>query len=215
MRKGVKMLDISELDGALNVKQQGREDVITRLRFDDALSIPIELTDEDMWSNYVNDDLYAMDKALREYFRKMRYVQERNKGFRTSVPLVFAFIFGRKAGPKDSAACRMLHMLMRYYCTSYTGKSSIGNQEFNAVYKFNRYTTKNKRPYSLRLRLEEANERGEGKPFVPYGTKQDKRAPRRGRGDAGLKDSGDVVDDAGGVRADSGGRTSGDKVAEA
>lgn len=209
------MLDITALDGALNVRQQDRDDIVNRLRFDDALEIPIELTDEDMWSNYVNDDLYAMDKALRAYLKKMRYVQERNKGFRTAVPLVFTYLFGRKATPKDSAACRMLHTLMRYYCTSYTGKSTIGGQEFKVVYKFNRYAAKNKRPYSLRLRIEEANERGEGKPFVPYGTKREKGPLGRRQDEPRRKDRGDVVDDAGGVRPDSGGRASGDQVAEA
>ena len=209
------MLDITALDGALNVKQQDREDIVGRLRFDDALEIPIELTDEDMWSNYINDDLYAMDKAVRTYLKKMRYVQERNKGFRTAVPLVFTYLFGRKATPKDSAACRMLHMLLRYYCTSYTGKSTIGGQEFKVVYKFNRYAAKNKRPYSLRLRIEEANERGEGKPFVPYGTKRDKRLLGRRQNEPRREDRGDVDDATVGVRSDSGGRASGDKVAEA
>lgn len=209
------MLDISELDGALGVQHQDREDVVTRLRFDDALAIPIELTDEDMWSNYTNDDLYAMDVALRSYLKRMRYVQERNKGFRTAVPLVFPYIFGRKATPKDSAACRMLHQLLRYYCTSYTGKSTIGGKQFKVVYKFNRYAAKNKRPYSLRLRLEEAIERGEGKPFVPYGTKRQKGPGGRGGKVAGREDSGDVDDAAVGVRPDSGGHTPDDKVAEA
>ena len=213
--KGDGMLDITALDGALNVKQQDREDIVGRLRFDDALEIPIELTDEDMWSNYINDDLYAMDKAVRTYLKKMRYVQERNKGFRTAVPLVFTYLFGRKATPKDSAACRMLHMLLRYYCTSYTGKSTIGGQEFKVVYKFNRYAAKNKRPYSLRLRIEEANERGEGKPFVPYGTKREKGPMGRRQDEPRREDRGDVDDDTVGVRPDSGGRASGDTVAEA
>lgn len=183
------MLDISALDGAMNVRRDDKDDIVKRLRFDDALAVPIELTDEDMWSNYINGDLYAMDKALRAYLKKMRYVQERNKGFKTAVPLVFPYIFGRNPEPKDSAACRMLHELLRYYCTSYTGKSTIGGQKFNCVYKFNRYAAKNKRPYSLRLRLEEANERGEGKPFVPYGTKREKGPMGRGQGKPGREDS--------------------------
>lgn len=209
------MLDISALDGALNVKPQEKDDIVQRLRFDDALSVPIELTDEDMWSNYVNDDLYAMDVAVRSYIKKMRYVQERNKGFRTAVPLVFTYIFGRKPTSKDSAACRMLHMLLRYYCTDYTGKSTIGGQEFNVVYKFNRYAGKNKRPYSLRLRIEEANERGEGKPFVPYGTNRKKGPMGRRQDEPRREDRGDVGDDDGGVRPDSGGRASGDQMAQA
>lgn len=186
------MLDLSELDEALKIKPSDKENIIDRLRFDDALSVPIELTDEDMWSNYVNEDLYIMDKAVRKYFKKMRYVQERNKGFKTAVPLVFAYIFGRKATPKDSYACKLLHNLLNYYCTSYTGQSSIGGVKYSRVYKFNRFTTKNKRPMSLKLRIEEANERGEGKPFVPYGTKRVKGPSTTVQGKSRRADTGDV-----------------------
>lgn len=171
-------LDISGLDDALRIDREPDGGIIERLRFDDALDVPIELTDEEMWSNYINDDLYEMDKALRRYFHKMRYVQERNKGFRTAVPLVFAYLFGRPPKPSDSYVCRMLHTLMKYYCTSYTGRSTIGGRRYERTYKFSRFCTKNRRPYSLRLRIEEANERGNGKPFVPYGTGKDKRVHR-------------------------------------
>lgn len=167
------MLDVSELTNAVSGNLSHEEpdrDIIGRLRFDDALNVPLEMTDFDMWQNYMNDDLYAMDSKLREYFKKMRFVQNRNDGIRTAMPLVFAWIYGRPPTSSDSYACRMLHRLLEYYCTSYTGKSHINGRRFNRVYKFSKYATKNKRPYSLRLRLEEANEKGSGKPFVPYGT---------------------------------------------
>ena len=140
------------------------ENIIERLRFDDALEIPIELTDLDLWSNYINDDLYHLDKKIREYFKKTRYARENKKGkkeFRTTANAMFLWIYGRTPTQKDSYTCRMIHMLLKYYCTSYTGKNVFAGKRVPHVYKFSKYATKNKRPYSLRLRLEEAkNVRG-------------------------------------------------------
>ena len=68
------MLDTSELFDAIGGNRQDTpdEDIITRLRFDEALDVPIELTDLDMWSNYINEDLYVMDKKIREFLKKTR-----------------------------------------------------------------------------------------------------------------------------------------------
>lgn len=174
------MLDLSAIDELFDVDpEQPDGDMIERLRFDDALEIPFELTDADIWANYTNENLYVMDKRLREFFKAQRYRMENKGGLRTAVPLVFAHIFGRKAEPSDSQACRLLHRLMEYYSTSWTGESTIGGKRFPRVYKFSRYATQHKRPYSIRLRLEEANERGEGKPFVPYATKRVKGPARK------------------------------------
>lgn len=165
------MLDLSAIDDMFGLDEnKPDETIIERLRFDDALEIPFELTDADIWSNYVNNDLYEMDKRLRKYLKSQRYRMERKGGLRTAAPLVFAHIFGRKATSKDSQVCRMLHRLLEYYCTSWTGESTIAGKRYNRTYKFGRYTGFHKRPYSIRLRIEEANERGEGRPFVPYGT---------------------------------------------
>ena len=135
------------------------EDIVKRLRFDDSLDVPIELTDLDVWANYVNDDLYAMDKKVREFLKKIRYAREKKGGYRTTVPVVFAWIYGRKPEPKDSAACRMLHELMRYYCTSYTDKTTTHKgKKVTCAYDFSKYATENKRAYSLKLRLEECKD---------------------------------------------------------
>lgn len=154
------MLDTSDLFDAVGgnaYDRQPDENIIDRLRFDESLNIPIELTDLDLWGNYVNEDLYVMDKKVREFFKKIRYTQEKKGGYRTTVSVVFAWIFGRKPEPSDSAACRMLHELMKYYCTSYTGATTYMGKKVTRVYEFSKYATQNKRPYSLKLRLEESN----------------------------------------------------------
>lgn len=173
-------LDSSELFEFLGgTESEPDQDIITRLRFDDALDIPVELTDIEMWSNYINDDLYYLDKKIREYFKVTRMKREKkgNKMFRTTSSAMFAWIYGRKATPKDSYVCRMIHMLLRYYCTEYTGKNSFQGVKVPHVYKFSKYATKNKRPYSLRLRLEEAKSNSAVWRANPTKNKRFKRRP--------------------------------------
>lgn len=154
------MLDTTELFDAVGGKpQEPEENIISRFRFDDSLNVPIELTDADLWANYVNDDLYVMDKKIREFLKKTRYKREHSKKkmFRTTASLIFAWIYGRQPEASDGAACRMIHELLKYYCTSYTGTTTYMGKKVNRVYEFSRYATTNKRPYSLKLRLEESD----------------------------------------------------------
>lgn len=172
-------LDSSELFEFLGgTEVEPDQDIITRLRFDDALDIPVELTDLDLWTNYINEDLYYLDKKIREYFKTTRVKREAKgkKMFRTTSQAMFAWIYGRKATPSDSYVCRMIHMLLRYYCTEYTGKNSFQGVKVPHVYKFSKYATKNKRPYSLKLRLEEAKE---GSAIWRANPTKDKRFKRR------------------------------------
>ena len=153
------MLDASELydeiGGNRGNTKKPDEDILQRFRDDDALDIPLALTDLDKWANYVNDDLYVMDKKLREFLKKTRYRREKKGGYRTTASVVFAWIYGRKPEPKDGAVTRMLHELLKYYCTSYTGPTTYGGKKVTRVYEFSKYATYRRRPYSLRLRLEE------------------------------------------------------------
>ena len=197
-------LDFRGFDGMLQENRSGcnldmDQSLVDRLRNDESMDIPWQLTDFDLWSNYVDDDLYELDKKVREYIRKCRYQRESKGGQRTAVPLVFAWIFGRKPTSKDSQVCVKLHMLLKYYCTRYTGKNAIKGRKFNRVYYFSRYAGMHKRPYSLRLRLEEqASERS----FVEYGD-LDAKGPKPRRGDRG-----DVHDEDGGRGEDRGGVSS-------
>lgn len=174
------MLDASELFSAVGGDRQPEpeKDVIERFRFDDSLQVPIELTDLDLWSNYVNDDLYLMDRKLREFFAKTRKRREEKGGYRTTASAVFAWIYGRQPTAADGYACRMIHKLLEYYCTEYTGQTTYGGKKVSRVYRFSKYATRRKRPYSLRLRLEEAREGNDPWRKSPVAGK-DKRA--RGR----------------------------------
>ena len=155
------LLDPSDLLGAISTERQRQEpdqDVIGRFRSDDSLEVPIELTDLELWGNYMSEDLYEMDKKVREFLKKTRYKRRVKNGYRTTVPMVFAWIFGRQPSPGDGSVCRLLHTLMKYYCTSYTGASTFMGKPVNRVYRFSQYACNQKRPYSLRLRLEEAKD---------------------------------------------------------
>lgn len=179
------MLDASELFDAVGGQRIERPDVdiITRFREDDALAVPIELTDMDVWANYVNDDLYVMDKKIREYFKKTFDRRKKNGGMRTTASVVFAWIFGRQSEPKDGYLFRILHVLLKYYCTSYTGQTTYGGKKVNRVYNFSPYSVVHKRPYSLRLRLEETPDgrnaftrgRDAGKDKRAHGRRADRR----------------------------------------
>lgn len=153
------MLDTSELYKAVGGDRQPEpdKDIIERFRLDDSLNVPIELTDLDMWANYINDDLYVMDVKLREFLKKTRYTRMKKGGFKTTASVVFAWIYGRQPEASDGAACRVLHELLKYYCTEYTGPTTFQGKKVSRVYIFSKYATQNRRPYSLRLRLEESD----------------------------------------------------------
>lgn len=149
-------LNLEGFNQLAGVNTDPDETLIEQLRFDDALEIPHQLTDLDMWKNYTDDRLYELDKEVRAFINKSRYGARRTKGcMRTAVPLVFMYIFGRAAGPEDSQICVILHRLLKYYCTRNTGSTTLDGTRFTRVYYFSRYAMSGKRPYSIRLRLEE------------------------------------------------------------
>jgi hypothetical protein len=172
-------LDLDAFNDVAGVDAAPDKTIVERLRFDDALEIPHQLTDIDVWLNYCNDDLYYLDKEVRGVIKRTRWTRMTKGKMKTAVPLVFAQIFGRHTEPKDSRVCLMLHRLLVYYCTSYTGTSKIAGRRFNRVYHFSKYAMTTKRPMSLRLRLEEAD--GAPCQYGNYDAGKDKRAePRRG-----------------------------------
>ncbi len=150
------MLDSSELFEAVGGAKlpEPDQDIIQRFRIDEEFAVPIQLTDLELWSNYVNEDLYLMDVKFREFFSRIRWKQQRKGGYKTTASVVFSWIYGRTPTPHDGYACRMIHKLLKYYCTSYTGRTTFNGKAVDRVYKFSRYATINKRPYSLKLRLE-------------------------------------------------------------
>jgi hypothetical protein len=172
-------LDFDALNEVAQVETEPDQTIIERLRFDDALDVPHQLTDVDVWLNYCNDDLYHMDKAIRAYINKSRWTRLTKGKMKTAVPLLFLQLFGRKPDAHDSQVCQMMHRILTYYCTSYTGITKINGVRFNRVYYFSKYAMRSKRPMSLRLRLEESN--GSEHSFREYKPGADKQAePRRG-----------------------------------
>lgn len=133
--------------------------IIERFRTEDSMEVPFELTDLDIWANYTNDDLYQMDVKVREFLSKTAYRRASKGGYRTTAQVVFAWIFGHRPEPRDGYACRLVHKLLKYYCTSYSGCTTYKGKRVNRVYRFSPYSCTSKRPLSLRLRLEVANER--------------------------------------------------------
>lgn len=154
-------LDTSVLMNAISKEHQrdapDMESVVDRFRSDESLEVPLELTDLELWSNYMSDDLYNMDKKLREFLKKTRYKRQVNDGYRTTASIVFAWIYGRQPEPKDGTACKLIHTLLKYYCTRYTGRTTFKGKTVERVYYFSKYAAIAKRPYSLRLRIEEQN----------------------------------------------------------
>ena len=180
-------LDTSKLFEAVGGDLQDQPDgnIIDRLRFDDSLNVPIELTDADMWTNYINEDLYNLDKKVREFLKKTRYQRNKKGGYRTTASLVFAWIYGRQPAPEDGAACRLLHELLKYYCTSYTGKTTYMGKTVARVYEFSRHACENRRPYSLKLRLEEADDGSNPWRKSPVDDSKKRRHGRRKHSEAG------------------------------
>lgn len=174
------MLDTSELLKAMGQEvPEEDKNIIERLRFDDSLNIPVQLTDADMWANYCNDDLYFMDKKIREFLQKTSYKRSVKGGYKTTASAMFTWIFGRAPTPHDGFVFGMIHMLLKYYCTEYTGKTTFQGKPVNRVYKFSRYACRRKRAYSLRLRLEEAEDKDDPNLWRNSpGYNKDKRAYR-------------------------------------
>lgn len=127
-----------------------------RFRNEDQFSVPVQLTDIDQWVNYTDDDLYYMDKRMRQFLKNIRYRKQAKGGYKTTAPLVFQYIYGKYPEPGDGSLFKILHELLKYYCTNYSGKTTYKGKKVSRVYTFSKYAAINKRPYSLRLRIEES-----------------------------------------------------------
>ena len=153
-----------------NVAHKGG--IVERLRYEDAIDFPIELTDHDNWERFVNKDLYDMEIKVREFLEGIEWRKlKKGKPFRCDARLVFEWIFGRKPTQSDQMAFRYIHRLLAYYCSEYTEKTTFMGRVVPHVYYFNatasrvkyRHTRMCRRPYSLKLRLEWAKERADAK----------------------------------------------------
>ena len=155
------LLDFTKLTEAISSSSQRDDpfydDVVEDLRGDDSLDIPIEMTDLDVWANYMDEGIYFLDKKIREFLKKTRYKRESKDGYKTTAQVVFSWIFGRYPDPGDGSICRNIHTLLRYYCTRYTGRTTFNGKTVTCVYYFSKFSGNTKRPYSLKLRMEESD----------------------------------------------------------
>ena len=94
------------------------------------------------------------------------------------INMILKSVSGRQPKPEDSPVCRMINELLKYYCTSYTGATTYMGKKVPRVYEFSKYAFSNKRPYSLKLRLEECDE---GKNPWRKSPEHDKEKRRHGR----------------------------------
>ena len=90
-------LDLEGFNEYAHVNPSPDQDIVDRLRFDDSLEVPWQLTDVDLWNNYCDDRIYELDKRIRAYLKGTRYTREKKGKFKTAAPLVFLHLFGRRA----------------------------------------------------------------------------------------------------------------------
>lgn len=173
------------------------QDDLEKMSREDKEFLPIGLTDADAWENYTDDRLYEMDKMVRSWLKKTWYHRTTKGKMKTAVPPLFTFLYGRPPGPADSRTCAMMHRLLKYYCTRYTGKSTINNQVFSRVYHFSQYSCKTKRPYSLRLRIEEMEDGKDPFRLGPDDRRDKRKKPRRANSRNGKKQNGSGSKDGG------------------
>lgn len=143
----------AEVDG--DKLNDGRQSIIDEIRKNDLKEFPAAMTDADVWANYVNMDLYEMDVLVREWLAKTRWKREYRGGMRTTASLVFTEIFGHKPTGHDTGKCRILTKLLKYYAVRYNGPTTYQGKKVSMVYEFSKYGGVKRRPYSLKLRLEQ------------------------------------------------------------
>lgn len=148
-----------DLEGFNELADVGEPDLplMERMRFDDSLEIPWQMTDLDVWYNYCDEDLYQLDKLVLGLLRRTEWKRRTKGEMKMAVPQMFAILFGRMPTAKDGTVCRTMHQLLDYYCTRKTGSTTVKGKRVTRVYYFSRYSVNKRKPYSIRLRLEENN----------------------------------------------------------
>lgn len=111
------------------------------------------------WANYCDDDLYMLEKLLRKWFAACRESSRWMKTYknrRYTMGMVVERIFGRKWDSSiDCRYSKKLKLLLQYYSTSVKPSGVIAGKKTNhPVYVIGTKRI-DKRPYSLRLRIEE------------------------------------------------------------
>lgn len=160
-------LDFSELTIEKLAEQTERDDYVTHNNRVQALldehpgfEMPVGLTDAELWENYCDEELYLLEKKLREYFKAQQSRAKNKNGYRTSAPLVFMWMFGRQPTQKDRGITTKLNRLLNFYAAKVTGKTTINGKNVEKTYHISKYGTFKRRALSVKLRIEdcEAND---------------------------------------------------------
>ncbi|MBQ0159318.1 MAG: hypothetical protein KBT28_01665 [Bacteroidales bacterium] len=154
-------LDFTELTIETLEKQTERDEYVTHhnrvqelLDANPGFQLPADLTDAELWENYCDEELYLLEKKLREYFLAMRSRSKSKNGYRTSCDLVFTWMFGRPPEAKDGALCKKLNRLLNFYAAKVTGATTINGKKIARCYHISKYGTFERRPLSVKLRME-------------------------------------------------------------
>ena len=147
-------LDLEGFNEYAHVTPSPDQDIVDRLRIDDSLDVPWQLTDVDLWNNYCDDRIYELDKRIRAYLKGTRYTREKKGKFKTAAPLVFLHLFGRRAEAADSQVCVDIHKILKYYFDK-PYMTYIMGRKVNKAYKVRPgYYIKRHRPMTLTLYAE-------------------------------------------------------------
>lgn len=116
------------------------------------------------WANYSDDDLYMLEKLLRKWFAVCKESSRWMKTYKNrkyTMGMVVEHIFGRKwDNAIDGRYSKKLKLLLQYYSTSVKSCGTIaGKKTRHTVYVIGSKRI-DKRPYSLRLRIEELAKEG-------------------------------------------------------
>lgn len=122
-------------------------------------ALPI-LTTPERWENYSNPLIYETDKRIREWIGAMKSVWTNRKGNdRRYCRKDLVEILGLEDAIKTAHDNKIVSRIFAYYSTRIVERSTINNKRVKKVYTLSPRRLKRK-PYSLKLRLEELE--GEG-----------------------------------------------------
>ena len=154
--------DLSAFDTLDHTKKEEESKVIARLK-DADFQFPHAMANATTWERYVNDDLYYLDKAIREILLKTRHARIEQGGMKTNSRLMFITIFGEepKNNREDNNTLKLINRILSHYAKRKTNVTKVQGKRLRSVFHFTPGQFKDRRPgytplpISLKLRMEE------------------------------------------------------------
>ena len=123
------------------------------------------LASADRWEQYNNPVVYEIDSLVRQWIETMSKSKAWSRTTsmrRYTMSMVFEQIYGRKYDcSKDAKIVKPLTTILAYYSTKIQKSGSINNKVYTKTIYTISPSRLRKPPYSLKLRLEWLEERGE------------------------------------------------------